>query len=472
MEYERRSVSKDQERDLITGMIVSSEFIKQINPVFKPEYLTLPYAKFVSKWSLEYWQKYEKAIDKDIIPVFESKKSEIRDEATIETIETFLNRLSERFEEQESYNVAYQVDSAIKLFKERALDLMIDRVKVAKMSGNFDQAEAEVSNFKRVEKGLGTASSVWCDIEEAMKVIHNDDSDVVLRFPGDLGKVIRPLTVDDFIAFIGPAKKGKTFWLIELATLGSLNRKNVLFVSLEMPGKKLRERIYQRVTGEVVSRYDETSDRREVDVPYFDSAFETTGRVFKKKEFRNQLSARSVIRKMKSVHSFVKSDNFRLINEPSNTFTAAALNAALDNLEHYDNFVPDIIVVDYADIMGADKRQDHRNMINDKWESLRTIGQQRKVLMATVSHTNKTTLSRDCRAEDVVEDARKLNHITLCIGINQLQEDKDNGVQRLAVLIDRVEEFNPAKEAVVTQCLAVGGVCLDSRIKYKGAKTE
>jgi hypothetical protein len=67
----------------------------------------------------------------------------------------------------------------------------------------------------------------------------------------------------------------------------------------------------------------------------------------------------------------------------------------------------------------------------------------------------------------VVEDIRKLSHLTLCIGVNQLSEDKKNGIQRLSVLDDRFEEFDSSKEAVVTQCLRMGAVYLDSRVRYK-----
>jgi len=472
MEYEKRTVNKDEERDIIIGLIVSTEFIKQIKPVYKKEYLTLPYARHVADWCVEYYEKYDKAANKEIIAIFESKKSLIRDPDQIETIEIFINKLNDRFEEAGSFNVAYNVDRAVQYFKNSAIDNMIERIKVAKITGNLIQAEAEISNFKRVEKGSGCSTSVWCDLEEALKVVRLDDNDIVMKFPGDLGRVIRPLTSDDFVAFIGPAKRSKTWWLIETALQCSFNKKNVLFVSLEMPAKKIRERIFQRITGEVVSLYEENDTMQEVEIPYFDINFEINNKIFKRKELRKRLSTTSIIKKMKSIETFLKSDNFKIISEPSNTFTAAALESALDNLENYDGFIPDATIIDYADILGSDKRQDHRNMINDKWEGIRTIGQKRHMLMVTASHTNKSTFNRDCVADDVVEDTRKLNHITMCIAINQMREDKDNGVQRLSVVIDRLGEFNTSRQAVAAQCFAIGGVCLDSRIRYKGYKVQ
>ena len=53
------------------------------------------------------------------------------------------------------------------------------------------------------------------------------------------------------------------------------------------------------------------------------------------------------------------------------------------------------------------------------------------------------------------------------IHLNQLQEDKELGVQRLSVLIDRFNHFNSTNEAVVTQCLDIGAVYLDSRKNIK-----
>ena len=468
MEYERRSIDKDPERDIIIGFIISDEFIKQVNPVCKPEYFTLYYSRTVYEWCIDYYNKYQKAPFKEISSIFEHKKQYIRDQAQADTIQLFIEKLSEKFEKNTEFNVQYQIDKAITYFKERALDLLSDKIKIAKMSGDLSQAEAAVSNFKRVEKGSGNASSVWCDVEDAVKSIRSDDRDILVKFPGALGEVIRPLTSDDYIAFIGPPKRGKSFWLMELAVLGSLSRRNVLFITLEMPQRQLKTRFFQRVTGQLVTRYSEFEELKDVEIPYFDANFDITNKVFKRKEKKEQMSVKSVVRKMRSIQSLVKMDNLRIIEAPSNSMTEDILNAHLDNLEHFDDFIPDMIIVDYADIMAAKVRQDHRNSINEKWEALRTVGQQRKCLMATVSHTNRATLSRDCREDDVVEDIRKLSHLTMCIAINQLQEDKENGVQRLSVLEDRFYESNPLKQAVVTQCLDIGAVCLDSRIRFKG----
>jgi hypothetical protein len=468
MNYTRISISTEDELRIVTGLIVNSDFTKQIEPIFKREYLSLPYTKIVSEWALEYYRKYDKSPVKDIVSIFESKKSEIRDNSQIELIESFLVNLNRKYEETESYNVQYEVDKAIKFFKFQSLDILTDKIKAAKISGDVNLAENLISNFKRIEKGTGTATSVWCDIEEAIKAVRNEnDRNIVLKFPGALGRLIRPLYTEDFIAFIAPPKRGKSFWLVELSILASLNHKNVLFITLEMPARQLRTRIFQRVTGMVVSKNADDSEESEVDIPFFDTNFDVNKKILFKRERRQNLSTKSVVKKMSEINSFIRTDNFRIIEAPSGSLSGGDVERILDNLEHYDNFIPDLIVWDYADITRSEAKGDHRNQINDKWEYIRRIGQDRNMMQATVSHTGRDSLARDVREGDVVEDIRKLSHLTLCIGVNQLSEDKKNGIQRLSVLDDRFEEFDSSKEAVVTQCLRMGAVYLDSRVRYK-----
>lgn len=462
MEVERRRISKDQEKDILIGMITNTEFLKQITPIYKEEYFVLPYARTVSKWVLEYYEKYEKAPDSDIGSLFEQKKLSIKDNNQTESISTFLEKISERHEDSSNFNVEYNVDKAEQYFNESALDLHIEKVKFHKNLGDYAAANAEISKFKRPEKGVGCSESIWCDEAATIEAIRIDDEkNILVKYPGDLGKVIRPLRSEDFIAFIGPPKRGKSFELVELAILASLNRKNVLFVTLEMPAKQLRQRILQRITGEVIATYSNVEDYCEVEVPYFDPAFNINQQIIKRKERKKYMTPRSALRKMEYAKKFVGGDNFRIISASANTMTEWDLERHLDNLEHYDGFIPQVILVDYADIMKSDRKEEHRHQIDRKWQGLRRIGQERKCLMVTVSHTTRETLNRDCRESDLAEDTRKLNHLTMCIAINQMKHEKAEGFKRLSVLMDRFEEADTYKEAVVTYSLKFGAIYLD-----------
>ena len=137
MEYTRRTINRDDEINIVTGLIVNTDFAKQIQPLFNKEFFSIPYAKTVCSWALDYFDKYEKAPGPDIASIFESEKQNIRDESQIELIGNFLHNLNDRYVEDESFNVQYAVDNALKYFRFQALDILTDKIKVAKLPGTL-----------------------------------------------------------------------------------------------------------------------------------------------------------------------------------------------------------------------------------------------------------------------------------------------------------------------------------------------
>jgi RecA-family ATPase len=173
------------------------------------------------------------------------------------------------------------------------------------------------------------------------------------------------------------------------------------------------------------------------------------------------------MKKVRDVERFTRSKQFKLFDAPSNSTKASDISLILDNYEHYEGFIPDVILIDYPDILKYESNKETRHAINDTWLTLRAISQERNCLVIVVSHTNKATLDRDVKSSDFAENSAKLNHITQALSINQSEDDVENGVQRISVLADRFEHFNPSYECVVTQCLDIGAVHLDSRVVKK-----
>lgn len=468
MEYSRREVNQDRERDIVIGLIVSDQFTKEVLPLLKPEYLALPYSRTVAKWCIDFYNNYSKAPDKEIMSVFESKKVEIRDQSVIETIEIFLTKLSDRFEAQESFNVGYNVDRALNYFKERSIDLMIERIKVAKLSGDLNRAEAEITGFKKTAKSFSNSIDVWEDSEACLRAIRDDDkNDMLFAFPGELGKFIRPLKRQEFAAVLSPSGRGKTWFLNEIAFSASLSKLNVVYYSFEMTEQQTLQRFYQRITGQLEPSNREDDDGEEIIIPSFDVNFDITRKIHLKKEYRKRITARTVLRQMNAIQKMVGGKKFKLICAPSGSMSVEDLNISLDNLELTEDFVPDIILIDYPDIMKHKGGGEKRFQLDDTWMGLRAISQARNCCVFAVSHTNKTTFDRDIKQGDYSEAAVKSNHLTLAIALNQNDEDRENSAVRLSVMKDRFSRFNPKHEIIVLQALDVGQVFLDARRFYR-----
>ena len=58
------------EKNIITGMITDTAFLKGILPFFDYEYLDMKASKHVAKWVIGFYEKYEKSPGLDIQEIF------------------------------------------------------------------------------------------------------------------------------------------------------------------------------------------------------------------------------------------------------------------------------------------------------------------------------------------------------------------------------------------------------------------
>jgi hypothetical protein len=138
------------------------------------------------------------------------------------------------------------------------------------------------------------------------------------------------------------------------------------------------------------------------------------------------------------------------------------LNTHLDNWLYYDGFVPDVIIVDYADILAPDSRGEYRHQLDGIWAGLRRMAMERNALVVTASQAEKGTFHSDISETSVAEDIRKLAHVTAMVGLNQTKDEYEKGVMRISQIAIR-EDRKATKQAVALQCLDIGRPLLDSR---------
>lgn len=466
MSYTKRSISKDEERSIVTAMITSSDFLKRIRPLYKPNFFTLGFARTVASWIVEYFDAYEKAPARDIQSIFEGKKSQIIDEEQIETISTFLESLSDSFDE-EKFNLEYEIDKAVKYFKGISIDNFIDNLKAHRLVDDYESAEAAIAGYTRIEKNKGGAIDFLNDVDAAVRAIRSNTDDALFSLPGQLGKFVSPIKRDDFFVVVAPAKRGKTYWLMELAMLAFFNQVNVLFYSFEMTEKQILVRMYQRILGGLEPSDDEHDNGREIEIPFFDQNYENNKIVNYRREIKHGITSIKTLKKLGLLRSLVKNKRFQLKCHPAGSMSVNDISTDIDNLEHYDNFVPDLVVADYLDIFKPEKGGERRHQIDDTWRAFRALGQSRSIGVISASHSAKATFDRDIRQNDFSEDSRKLNHVTTAIALNQTDEESEQGVMRISRLADRFKRPNKSMEAVVLQCFDIGKAYLDSRIVKK-----
>lgn len=161
----------------------------------------------------------------------------------------------------------------------------------------------------------------------------------------------------------------------------------------------------------------------------------------------------------KRIQKQAMSGQFRVMCVPPRTLSVAQIEAQLD-LYQQEGFVPDVIVVDYADILDDEPgshKEDMRNRINISWMAMRRLSQERNCAFITATQA-KLEARKKARVDqwDTSEDKRKLAHVTAMLALNQTPAEKRDGIMRVSVLAAREMDFDTEYNVEVLQCLELG----------------
>lgn len=322
-----------------------------------------------------------------------------------------------------------------------------------------------VVKFNQIRLPQSNGVDLFRDLDRIKEIVETSDKQVVFRFKGLLGQILNDNCRGELLAFSGPEKRGKSWWLQEIGMIAVLDGFNVAHFSLEMSESQMVIRQLQYLTGQPV-------DKRDVGctIPYLT----TNGRFRTKKSSKPLLDARKAIKRLKALWPMTKGARLKLICWPPSTKSIVDIKAQLDIWERYDHFIPDLIVVDHADRMVAkEMRQDKRHQIDSVWEDLKSLALERHCLVATATHTTKAAHSKNITKETATaEDKRKAGHVDRMIALNQTDDEKADFKMRLSCVFERNANARGEIEVTVLQQLAIGKPYLGSYIEKKDKKDE
>jgi len=155
---------------------------------------------------------------------------------------------------------------------------------------------------------------------------------------------------------------------------------------------------------------------------------------------------------------------FKLITYPSGTLTVTEIGNCLNEWERQDDFVPDVVIVDYADLM-HDRVQEFRHRQDAIWKGLRAVSQERHCLVVTATQADAASYrSGRLSLSNFSEDKRKYAHVTAMYGMNQDPggREKKLGILRINELVVREGDFSVDNEVRIVQDLRIGRPYLES----------
>jgi len=504
----RGVVSGDIEKRIITGAIVNDQFCSQLCKMAQKHYFKIDYARIIYLWVKLYFKQFKKSPGKEIQNIF-AVEQDMMKEADADLVKTFLSDLSQKYAEGDGHiNYEYLTEQTRNYFKERSLILLSEKIQGQIAMGRVEQAEEEVRNYNRVAKNI----SNWFNPFEQSTIgmiFDEDESNQLFAMPGVLGELGGKFERDWLIAFMAPMKRGKSWWLQELAVAAIEARLKVAYFSFEMNKNAVSKRIYKRITSLA-------SNSEEKKYPVMDCARNQDNTCAKSErvcmvgvkspessklpEFKHvqgyhpcvlcrekkdgsyipvpwyvmlktkELSAKVVSKKSRDL-KMLYGNNLRVMAYPAFSASFDDAENDLEDLESQEGFVPDVLCFDYFDISNPGQGTNNyseRAKADHVWTKGKGLASRRHCLVATVLQSNRKSISKtSLEQEDTAEDIRKLAHVDLLFGLNQTPEEKDHGIMRVSVIAHRHEEFSFKGEVMVLQSLALGQPFLDAEWSRK-----
>lgn len=449
----REKIDLLNEKDILVGLIVSDEFCKEISPIIDIKDLQVDYSRVIVSWIKPYFEEFGKAPKTDILKLYRSHISEISNESLQNNILTFIEKLDEKYNSKR--NDAYAIQEAIKYLKSRNLQNLSQDIEAYIISGDIDKAESLITRYRKVEKESGESVDLLNDAD-IVRESFTEEQDKLFSFNGAYGRLVGDIHREDFVAFLASMKVGKTFTLIDCGIEALKNGLNVVMFSLEMSRTNMIKRVWKSLSGQV-------TEDVEITVPEFVQEGEKY-RVEEKTVHKKASSILEVEKKQKSLKRLFRGGNLKIFAEPAYSMTVEKLETKLDDLNH-NGFIPDVIIIDYADIMlPSNSRLDYRNQLDDIWKRLRAMAQKRKCAVFTASQASRGAINKEATADMISEDIRKLAHVTSMVSISKDEYCKNHSLAMFSQLA--VREGEPITERVIaTQCLSLGRPVLDSHWK-------
>jgi hypothetical protein len=506
---ERRTpIDSRIERQIATGLIISTRFIQELKPILKENSLQLPYVQIIAGWCLDFYENHKTAPGRNIQDIFiEHRKLDLNDD-TADLIEDFLTSISDEYERKdETFNVDYYIKKAELHLRSVSLDNLSKNIKKAVVGGRIEEAEALAKGYERITRIRAQGVDPIFDTKFCVSLFDENSGDKLFSLPGALGKAVGPLERGWLYAIVGSAKVGKTWWLMLIALRALFSGLNVLFLSLEMSEKQMGRRIHHYINslptrkwaGELlipvfdceknqkgtcnlsqrISNIDLTT--KEGMITSFDlqpfnyrpctacmNTREFACSSWYKKTNKEELTLQQVLKKKEALKrsAMIRGARFRLIEQPSGKYTMSEFRSHLYNLENYENFVPDVIVTDYADKFKSENR-DYRNGLNEIWEGHKGLAQEKNCLVVTASQSNTARSGKDIGQGSFAEDIRKLNLVDGAMGLNMTPQEKKMGVSRGLIMANRFDDFSLISQVKILHQLKVGRPYLDSYVDLK-----
>jgi replicative DNA helicase len=424
-----QSLGGSLEELVLTGLVWRPELAALIAGKVTPDLFTTRYYKTIAKAAIDHYMRYSQPAQNHLADILED---ELNRGETGQLMWTAISRMQAIQAEMQDDYVLEELNNFI---GSRRFEQTLARAYEHLHKGELQKAQETVYMQDPVQD---MTPGVWMhDPKLAFRFLDHveEDESFSLGIQALDSRGIRPKR-KTLLVFLAPKKRGKSMALIHAGREAAfVNHQKVLHVTLEMSEDEVAQRYVQSICGWTAGEWHERSLR----VPLFkrDSSDNYLGIDFDllTPQVLSRSTRQAATDKLKEVS---RGSRRLLIKEfPTGTLSVGQLTMYLEHLKRAEKFEPDLLLVDYANLMQMNTQQ-LRLETGRIFRELRGIAMSRNIAIVTATQGNRSSENaRIVGSTHVSEDWSIMGTADIVLTICRTPEEMERRLARLYVAAAR-----------------------------------
>lgn len=399
--------SENIQRGILYLVKSDKDLYLQVSELIKPEYFEFPIHANIFGIVSSYYEKYKKLPNDDFI--LQDAKQFVNTRSPISEYEDELDLIS-NIDPDTISNTEYLMDLVEKFAKQEAVKRAIaESVPLVKQE-KFGEVEDKIKSALQVTRVVDNGLQYFSTLNDRWKRLH--DKKEIDKFKLVFDKVNDSLegglNRKELAMVVAPPGVGKSLYLVNQGVTSLMEGRNVLYVSLEMAEDL------------VAQRFDSVMTR----IPQ--SRLKDSATILTLKErlslFQEKFNGKLVIKEF-----------------PTGIASVNNIRSLLSQLENYEEFRPDVVIVDYLELLRPVREIDAEYQAQQRIaEELRGVAMEYNLLVHTATQTNRKGANVEIITDAELGDSYgKIRTCDFAMSLNQKSEEYDNGQMRGYIMKSR-----------------------------------
>ena len=399
------SFSDDIQRGILFLVKQDKNFFSQITALIKPEYFEYSTHSNIYRAVVEYFEKYrEIPVDEFILEECKALKGPKEMISAYEDEMEFINAL----DPSAVANPEFYLDKIEAFAQKAALKEAITESIEHIQEDNFDAIEDTIRRALTVSRNVNLGQNYFEDVMDrwvrAMDASHERKYATVL--PTLNRELEGGLSAKEIAMVVAPPGVGKSLYLVNQAVISLMEGRNVLYVSLEMSEDKIAQR------------------------------FDSVATLINQRSL--PLQQDSLRKRLDVFQEHFPDGKLRIKEYPTGLATVNTLRALLSQLRNHEGFVPDVLIVDYLELLEYGREAPEYQAQEMIARQLRGLAVEHNILVWTATQTNRQGKNVQVITDNELGDSyNKFRTMDYSISLNQTELEMDEGRMRCYVMKSR-----------------------------------